>query len=217
MEPSADPGRVVDLATSGPSAKPLTAAQDEVAGALAHATAAALESYEETGRLGPLSAAEFASKCWTLPNPRAAFEQYVKGGVAESQIYSPMADQVSLGLADGGVLAMFGLDFKSTLVPASAGSLIDWVSDPAQEPATALMPSGQYSRITERGQLELGVVSVGRKGFRIIGAYSGLTSVAGVEGRSASGPSSGGVPVSYPLGRSSTARLYSSSTGSQAG
>jgi hypothetical protein len=200
LEPSADSGRIVDLATNGSSARSLTAAQAASAQRVPHAAAVALQSYGVTGRLGPLSAAEFTSKCWLLPSPRAAFEQYAKGGVSESQIYSPMSGEVSLPLAGGAALAIFVLGVKSTLVPASRGSSIDWISDPAADPVTALLPSGQYSRITERGQLELGAVTSARGGFRIIGAYTGVTSIAGVKGSSPGGSGSGGVLVSYPIG-----------------
>lgn len=200
LEPSADSGRIVDLATNGPAARSLTAVQGAAVKRIPRGAAAALQSYGATGRLGPLGAAEFTSKCWTLPNPRAAFEQYAKSGVSESQIYSPIAGEASLPLAGGAALAIFALGFKSTLVPASSGSSIDWISDPAVDPVTALLPSGQYGRIVERGQLELCAVTASRGGFRIIGAYAGVTSITGVKGSSAGGSGGGGVLVSYPIG-----------------
>lgn len=203
LEPSADSGRLVRLAADGTVVRTLPATEASFARHLPDAVAAALQAYGATGRLGPLRSGEFSSACWVLPNPRAALEQYRNSGVTEAEVYSPRSDEVGLPLAapDAGALVMFSLEFKSTLVPSVPGSSIDWVSDPSADPVTALLASGQYARIVERGLLELAVATSSNGRFRIIGAYSGVTFVTGVRGSAPSGSNGRGVLVADSAGK----------------
>jgi len=195
LEPSAGTGRIVQVAAVGPDVVPLQAASAVAAGRLPASIASALGTYGATGRLGALQASDFTAACWLLPNPRAAFEQYLRSGVSAQQVYSPAPDLVSVPLADSGALTLFTLRFVVTLVPRASGSSIEWISDPSVEPMTALLPSGQYSRIVENGLLELAAETRGDDGFRIIGAYSGVISVKGTPGSTPVG-SGGGTLVS---------------------
>jgi len=84
----------------------------------------------------------------------------------------------------------------TTLVPES-GTSIEWFVDPSAEPVTALMPAGQYTRIVEKGSLELAAETGAGGGFSILGAYSGVTSVTGTMAPSSPGGGGGsGVLVS---------------------
>jgi hypothetical protein len=195
LEPSAATGRVVDLASDGSQAPPLSAQASGEVEHLPGTLASALGSFETTGHLGRLSAREFASSCFVLPNPRAAFEQYVRSGVTEQQVYSPAADRVTAPLTSGGTLSLFTLNFVTTLVPTAADGSIEWVSVPSAEPVTGLLPTGQYSRIVQHGALELAVTTSSGGRFTIIGAYSGVTSITGTKGSTGQG-SGGGVLVS---------------------
>jgi len=206
LEPSADTGRIVALSAAGAAAVPLTARESVAARRLPATIAATLGNYGATGHLGALRASEFTSACWLLPNPRASFEQYLNSGVSEQQHYSSAGDEVSVRLAGGGALSLFTLRFVTTLVPNAAGSSIDWISDPSAEPVTGLLPSGQYARIVERGLLELAAETSGDGGFTIVGAYSGVTSVAGRPGSKPAG-SGGGILVSDVWPKAQPARL----------
>jgi hypothetical protein len=199
LEPSADTGDVVHLSAGGGAAEPLSPTDVAAATALPRALAADLEHYEATGTRGPLQASYFTGSCWLIPDPRAAFEQYRKSGVNAHQVYSPASDQVSIPITDGGALTMFTLDFETTLLPGAAGGTIDWVSLPAAEPVTALLASGQYSRVVEQGALQVAAVTGSGGRFSIIGAYDSVTSVSGTKGtpNPGSGSSGGGVLVSF--------------------
>lgn len=194
LEPSAPTGRIVDLAADGSAAAPLPEQAAAEAEHLPGTVAKALGSFETTGHLGRLSAGEFQSSCFVLPNPRAAFEQYVKSGVTEQQVYTPATDLVTAPLSGGGALSLFTLNFVTTLVPTAADGSIEWVSVPSAEPVTALLPTGQYSRIVQHGAMELAVTTSSSGRFTIIGAYSGVTSITGTKGSSGQG-SGGGVLV----------------------
>jgi hypothetical protein len=199
LEPSAPTGRIVDLATEGAAAAPVAKQAAADAELLPGAVAAALGSFETTGRLGRLSAGAFQSSCFVLPNPRAALEQYVKSGVTEQQIYTPATDRATAALAGGGTLSLFTLNFVTTLVPTASDGSIEWVSVPSAEPVTALLPTGQYARIVQHGAVQLAVKASSSGRFTIIGAYSGVTSITGTKGSSGQG-SGGGVLVSDVTG-----------------
>ncbi|MGO8875635.1 MAG: hypothetical protein ACLQNG_07710 [Acidimicrobiales bacterium] len=194
LEPSAGAGRVVDFSTGAPAG----AAPAGVAAArrLPAAVAAALGTYEATGRLGRLQASDFSSSCWLIPNPRAAYEEDLKGGVTLRQIYSPAPDEAAVPISGGHALGLFTLLFVTTLVPRTPDGVIDWVSDAAADPVTGLLASGAYSRIVEDGSVEVAAETAGTGAFRIIGAYSGVTSVTGTAGSAPHGSGGGGILVS---------------------
>jgi hypothetical protein len=196
LEPSANAGRIADFVAHGSVVVPLSVIQADAAQRLPTALAGALRRYEMSGKLGPLRASEFTSSCWLLPNPRAAFEQYVSSDVNEQQSYSPASDAVSVPVAGGRVLSLFTLQFVSTLAPGSSEGSIDWISDPSAEPVTGLLATGQYSRVVETGSLEVAAETGSAGGFTIIGAYSGVTSITGTKGSTSPGPG-GGILVSY--------------------
>ena len=77
---------------------------------------------------------------------------------------------------------MFSLDFETTLLPASAGGTIDWISDPSLEPVTALLPAGQYKRVVEKGALQIAAETHSHGAFTVVGAYDGFTSITGTLG-----------------------------------
>jgi hypothetical protein len=199
LEPSADTGDIVHLATAGGVASPPASSAVAAAAAVPGALAADLEQYEATGSRGLLQPSYFAGSCWLIPDPRSAYEQYAKSGVNAHQVYSPASDQVSVPVTGGGALTMFTLDFETTLLPATAGSTIDWVSEPASDPVTALLASGQYKRVLEMGALQIAAETHGGGRFTVIGAYFGVTSITGTLGPPGQpgGGGGGGVLVSY--------------------
>jgi len=201
LEPSADNGDAVRLRGAGPSGTGSVAAPLPPAGTDAKAVpseiAKALESYEASGRLGSLKASYFTGSCWLIPDPRAAAQQYSKSSLNETETYSPLSDLVSYTTASGvSVLSIFTLSFEVRLAPEGADASIEWVSDPASEPVTGLLPSGAYSQIVEQGSLEIAAVvsGAGSADVTIVGAYGGVTSISGTKGSTGSG---GGVLVSY--------------------
>jgi hypothetical protein len=201
LEPSADNGDSVHLWGNGPDGTGSVAAALPPAGLDAAAVpsdvAKELATYEVSGRLGSLKSSYFSGSCWAIPDPRAPYEQYRKSGVDESERYSPASDLVSYATATGAsVLSIFTLDYEIDLVPVGAGASIDWISDPA-DPVTALLPSGGYSKIVEKGSLQIAAVVSGSSSadVTIIGAYGGVTSISGTAGSTSSG--GGGILVSY--------------------
>lgn len=194
FEPAADTGEILHLDTAGnATTQPALGAT----GALPKSLANDLQYYEATGSRGPLKASYFTGKCWLVPDPRAAFEQYLRSGVNASQSYTAAAGQVSVPLSDNAALTMFTLDFETTLQPSAAGSTIDWVSDPAAEPVTGLLASGQYKRVVEHGALQVAAETAGLS-WTILGAYDGVTSITGTLGSPGAGSTTGGgVLVSY--------------------
>lgn len=204
VEPSADNGDSVRLRGDGPDGTGAVAAPLPPAGLDANAAPAGvakeLQGYELTGHLGSLKSSDFTGTCWAIPDPRAAYVQYQKSLVDARETYSPAPGVVSYTTTAGSsVLSLFTLDFETTLVPIGAGASIDWISDPA-DPVTALLPTGGYSRIVEKGSLEIAAVvsGAGSADVSIIGAYGGVTSISGTSGSTGpSGGGGGGVLVSY--------------------
>jgi hypothetical protein len=199
LEPSVDTGDTVHLAADGGVARPLTPSQATAVKGLPHLLATDLERYEATGNRGPLQTDYFTGSCWLIPDPHAAYEQYANSGVSSHEAYSPASDQVSVPTTGGAALTVFTLDFETTLVPASPGGTIDWISDPSSDPATALLATGPYKRVVEKGAVQIAAETGSDGRFTVVGAYFGFTSVTGTSG-SVSGPSgNGGVLVSYRI------------------
>lgn len=180
LEPSADSGRVVGLASSSAGAGTVPPSDAAAAAHLPAELARALASYETSGRLGSLTQRDFGTSCWVLPDPHVSYAEALEEGIAQRESFSPAADEVAVPLAGGGVVAVFTLSFVTTLEPAEAGGAIDWISDPSSDPVTGLLASGDYGRIVEHGDAEVAVEPTpGGSGFRVIGAYVGVTSASG--------------------------------------
>jgi len=190
LEPSAATGDILHVEEAGGVVGKLAPAGAAAAKLLPRVLAADLARYEATGSRGPLRASYFTGSCWLIPDPRAAYEQYANSGVSAHEVYSPASDELSVPVTGGGVLTMFSLDFDTTLLPASAGGTIDWVSDPSAEPVTALLRAGQYKRVLEKGALEIAAETQSDGRFTVVGAYFGVTSITGTLG--SAGPGNGG-------------------------
>jgi hypothetical protein len=199
LEPSVDTGDSVHLAADGGVAGPLTPSETTAVEALPHLLAADLERYEATGDRGPLQASYFTGSCWLIPDPHTAYEQYANSGVSSHEAYSPASDQVSVPSTGEAALTVFTLDFETRLVPVSAGGTIDWISDPSSDPATALLATGPYKRIVEKGAVQIAAETGSDGRFTVIGAYFGFTSVTGTPGSPSEPGGNGGVLVSYRM------------------
>ncbi len=199
LEPSANSGRVVELANSGPVSPVLPAAERATAGRLPSELAGALARYGATGRLGALTAGDFGTSCWVLPDPHTALVQSEQEGVSQQETFAVAPDEVPVPLVGGHALAVFTLTSVTTLVPRTAGGVIGWIVDPASDPVSGLLAAGDYTRIVERSEAEVAVEATGAGTFRVVGAYAGVTSVSGTKVQSPTTTGGGGSLVSVTV------------------
>jgi hypothetical protein len=200
IEPSANNGAFAKLAASGSEAALLTAATQKAAKSVPGFIAAALQTYEASGSLGPLKANDFTGSCWQLPDPYASSQQEKKSGISENESFTPASDMAAYPMAGGGALVIFTLDTVTQLLPSTPGSSIGWVSDPSVDPVTGLLPSGQYRRVDEKGALQIAVETRASGGGVVVGDYGGTTSISGVKAPGTP-PTTGGGGVLVSLRR----------------
>jgi hypothetical protein len=193
LEPVLDSGPLPSLLADGATSAALTPAEAKAVGRIPADLSADLLHYETTGHLRGLERQYFAEKCWALPNVRANVQQSKRNGVVERESFTPAGDTVAYPLAGGGLLAVFTLDFTDVQVP-SAGSLIVWANDANLDPLTALLPSGEYRQVVERGALEVAVELSSSGRMTVVGDYEGVTRISG---RSASRSSGGSAPILF--------------------
>jgi hypothetical protein len=204
LEPSANEGSFVALATDDGVAAPLTPAERAAAAGVPQRVATDLQDYEVSGHLGPLSAADFDGSCWAIPDPRKQLQQTEAAGLSGRDVYAPAGGSVAYLIAAprtgarrtspgsgkgaaGGVLVLFTLGFDDELF-GTGGSPVVWSVQPASDPVSVLLPAGHYSSVEEHGDLELAAEVQADGHLSIVGEYAGVTSVKGQLARAPSGP-----------------------------
>lgn len=167
---------------------------------------------ETSGRLGPFKKGDFTGKCWQLPNPRVDVIGADQSGFVQRDIFSARgAAPVAFLLEGGHALVIFTLRFDDQMMAASASTPIPWShASLSKNPGAAwtyLLPAGHYSRIDERGQLEVAAnLSPGGK-YVIVGSYEGVTQLTGRRAK-ASSTNQGGTLTGYRTGDGVTGFRY---------
>ncbi len=182
LEPSADSGRFPTLATAtGGLARSVPAAASSVARRLPGEVATALEHYEASGQVGSLSRSDFTGSCWQVPDPHAEVISEQAAGFDARELYSPSGRTLTFPMPGGDTLVLFTLASSESIV-APAGAAVRW-RHVSGAPWMSLLPAGLYGQVVESGQLEIAAVMSPGGGYRLVGAYSGITSVTGVKAK----------------------------------
>lgn len=198
LEPSVESGPFTKLSAEGSTATAATTSEEAAGKSVPSQLAAALTTYASSGALGPLKPSWFTGSCWALPDAHQQATEQLKVGVVEHETFTTTPDLEQYAVVAGGVLDLFTLDFETQQVPAGASGSISWVSEPNTDPVSGLLPSGQYSRITETGSLQIAAIAQRNGTFALVGDYYGVISVKGVKAPgSSSGGGGGGILVSY--------------------
>jgi hypothetical protein len=197
LEPSAASGKFVALAAEGDTATTLSPANLTAGEAIPGRLAADLTTYGATGQRGELEPSYFGGACWALPDVRSEVTSEAKSGIRETAAFESADDAVEYPIRGGGTLSLFTLDFSNQLAPESSGGSISWTDNANVSPLTALLPTGDYRRITQHGALEV-VAETTAGGYFVLGSYAGVTSMTGVRASPSHGGGGGGaILVSY--------------------
>ena len=205
LEPSLDGHQIPKVATApGGYAPAVSVARLRQADKVPKQAVKALMALETSGRLGPFQRSDFTGQCWQLPNPRLDVASAEASGFSQRDLFSTASrpDTATVALAGGRTLVIFTLGFEDELVATASSNPIAW-SHPAlsKNPGAAWMyflASGTYSQIVERGELEVAVeLSPSGRSWRVVGAYSGVTSLKGHRVKATSPGPTGTILTSY--------------------
>ena len=188
---------------AGGFAAPVSTAARAASRSLPGKLVKAFYAEETSGRLGPFSKSDFTGSCWQLPNPRLDLIGAEASGFSQRDLFSVLrpADTSAVALRGGSTLVMFTLRFEDQLIASSSSRAIPWAhASLKKNPGAAwtyFLPTGTYSQVNESGELEVAVLlGANAKSWRVIGAYTGVTSVRGQKAKHSS-TSGGGTLASF--------------------
>lgn len=167
---------------ASPGGRGFTARVDALPGRVV----AALRSEELTGKLGPFTKSDFTRQCGAIPNPRVDVESGEAEGLDARDTYAVDRGTASsaYALTGGRALVLFTLNFDDE-VTAGADTPLSWSHKATKaDPAPAyeyLLPVGDYSHVSESGELEIAAVLSPSGSYSIVGSYSGITAITGTK------------------------------------